>query len=152
MEETGGATAYGVSLSGGGFDFYKFIRQPQTIVRVLSWVSELWVSGSSCREAHVVRRSSEVEIRHKGTFRNRCALPGASAEDLDRVHVFVLDRTTGYYMQRVRGASCCRQLACDSSSVTAQVNAAVVRGQKAEKRQTRTEICWKSEVPSPNVM
>lgn len=39
MEETGGASAYGASLAGGGFDFYKFVRQPQTIVRVLSWVS-----------------------------------------------------------------------------------------------------------------
>lgn len=41
MEETGGARAYGAPLAGGGFDFYKFIRQPQTIVRVLSWVSVL---------------------------------------------------------------------------------------------------------------
>ncbi len=40
MEETGGASAYGASLAGGGFDFHKFVRQPQTIVRLLSWVSE----------------------------------------------------------------------------------------------------------------
>lgn len=39
MEETGGASAYGASLAGGGFDFSKFVRQPQTIVRLLSWVS-----------------------------------------------------------------------------------------------------------------
>lgn len=40
MEETGGASAYGVSLAGKGFDFNKFVRQPLTVVRVLSWVSE----------------------------------------------------------------------------------------------------------------
>lgn len=39
MEETGGASAYGVSLAGKGFDFYKFVREPQTVVRLLSWVS-----------------------------------------------------------------------------------------------------------------
>lgn len=47
MEETGGATAYGASLAGGSFNFQKFARQPQTIVRVLSWVSSIippWVS------------------------------------------------------------------------------------------------------------
>lgn len=42
MEETGGvggASAYGASLAGGGFDFHKFAKQPHTIVRFLSWVS-----------------------------------------------------------------------------------------------------------------
>lgn len=40
MEETGGASAYGAALAGAeGFDFLKFIRQPRTIVRLLSWVS-----------------------------------------------------------------------------------------------------------------
>lgn len=46
MEETGGASAYGASLAGGGFDFFKFIRQPQTIVRLLSWVSAAWTDGA----------------------------------------------------------------------------------------------------------
>lgn len=39
MQKTDGANAFGVSLVGGGFDIYKFVRQPQTIVRILSWVS-----------------------------------------------------------------------------------------------------------------
>ncbi|KAI9533883.1 hypothetical protein NQZ68_018251 [Dissostichus eleginoides] len=53
MEETGGATAYGVSLAGGGFDFYKFIRQPQTIVRILSWIFALVVFASITTEGYV---------------------------------------------------------------------------------------------------
>lgn len=43
VEETGGVSAYGAAFAGGGFDFYKFIRQPQTIVRFLSWVSAVCV-------------------------------------------------------------------------------------------------------------
>ncbi|KAJ8001567.1 hypothetical protein DPEC_G00170820 [Dallia pectoralis] len=45
MEETGGAgsTAYGASLAGGSFDFQKFVKQPQTIVRFLSWIFSIVV-------------------------------------------------------------------------------------------------------------
>lgn len=39
MQETDGASAFGASLAGRGFDFHKFARQPQTIVRFFSWVS-----------------------------------------------------------------------------------------------------------------
>lgn len=39
MKESDGASAYGASLAGRGFDLNKFVRQPQTIVRFLSWVS-----------------------------------------------------------------------------------------------------------------
>lgn len=39
MKESDGA--FGVSLAGRGFDLNKFVRQPQTIVRFLSWVSDL---------------------------------------------------------------------------------------------------------------
>ncbi|XP_004066218.1 synaptogyrin-2 [Oryzias latipes] len=49
MEETGGASAYGVSLAGKGFDFNKFVRQPLTVVRVLSWVFAIVVF--SCIES-----------------------------------------------------------------------------------------------------
>ncbi|KAK2919303.1 synaptogyrin-2b [Channa argus] len=62
MEETGGATAYGVSLAGGGFDFYKFIRQPQTIVRILSWVFALVVFACITTEGYInSSQSSEVK-------------------------------------------------------------------------------------------
>ncbi|XP_032396727.1 synaptogyrin-2b [Etheostoma spectabile] len=53
MEETGGASAYGASLAGGGFDFYKFIRQPQPIVRILSWIFALVVFATIATEGYV---------------------------------------------------------------------------------------------------
>ncbi|XP_056137070.1 synaptogyrin-2b [Lampris incognitus] len=53
MEETGGATAYGASLAGGGFDFQKFVRQPQTIVRFLSWIFAVVVFASITTEGYV---------------------------------------------------------------------------------------------------
>lgn len=34
------SSAYGASLAGGAFDFPSFVRQPQTILRCLSWVSD----------------------------------------------------------------------------------------------------------------
>lgn len=77
MEETGGASAYGASLAGGGaagggFDFYKFIRQPQTIVRLLSWVSfPRFAEGSEaawlCRRTGAVRVSWVRQGAHRGT-------------------------------------------------------------------------------------
>nr|XP_020451897.1 synaptogyrin-2 [Monopterus albus] len=53
MEETGGATAYGVTLAGGGFDFHKFVRQPQTIVRILSWLFALVVFACITTEGYI---------------------------------------------------------------------------------------------------
>lgn len=53
MEEKGDTTAYGVSLAGGGFDLYKFIRQPQTIVRFLSWIFALVVFGTITNEGYI---------------------------------------------------------------------------------------------------
>ncbi|KAK2815787.1 hypothetical protein Q5P01_026254 [Channa striata] len=53
MGDTGGATAYGASLAGGGFDFYKFIRQPQTIVRILSWVFAVVVFACITSEGYI---------------------------------------------------------------------------------------------------
>ncbi|KAK0144047.1 Synaptogyrin-2 [Merluccius polli] len=38
-EAAGGVSAYGASCAGGAVDLRKFARQPQTIVRFLSWVS-----------------------------------------------------------------------------------------------------------------
>ena len=68
MEETSGATAYGVSLAGGGFDFYKFVRQPQTIVRLLSWVS--------VQEFISFKGSEEAENETTWSV-SRCVWPGA---------------------------------------------------------------------------
>lgn len=33
-------SAYGASLAGGTFDLGSFVKRPQTILRVLSWVSD----------------------------------------------------------------------------------------------------------------
>lgn len=142
MEETAGATAYGVSLSGGGFDFYKFIRQPQTIVRILSWVSGARASGSSRFEAHVARRSSKVQIRHKTIFNVTCeqVRPAWSLRGADTVRFYWRwPETTGCCVRRLHGASSCTQPLNDSSSVTGQVNTAAVRGLKTENCRTHTE-------------
>ncbi|XP_034399183.1 synaptogyrin-2b [Cyclopterus lumpus] len=62
MEEKGGASAYGASLAGGGFDFYKFVRQPQTIVRILSWIFALVVFASISTEGYInSTHSAEVK-------------------------------------------------------------------------------------------
>lgn len=34
------SSAYGASFAGGAFDFVGFLKQPQTILRCLSWVSD----------------------------------------------------------------------------------------------------------------
>lgn len=53
MEKTGDTSAYGASLAGGGFDVHKFIRQPQTIVRLLSWIFAIVVFASITTEGYV---------------------------------------------------------------------------------------------------
>lgn len=34
------SSAYGASFAGSGFDFVGFLKQPQTVLRCLSWVSD----------------------------------------------------------------------------------------------------------------
>lgn len=54
MEETGGASAYGAALAGAeGFNFFKFIRQPHTIVRLLSWIFCMVVFGCITTEGYI---------------------------------------------------------------------------------------------------
>ncbi|XP_029949316.1 synaptogyrin-2b [Salarias fasciatus] len=48
-----GVSAYGAALAGRGFDFQKFIRQPQTIVRLLSWVFAIVVFGCITSEGYI---------------------------------------------------------------------------------------------------
>lgn len=43
------SNAYGASLAGGAFDFESFVKKPQTILRFLSWVSDLDVNVSNCQ-------------------------------------------------------------------------------------------------------
>ncbi|KAF7656018.1 hypothetical protein LDENG_00047340 [Lucifuga dentata] len=53
MEEKDGSTAYGASLAGGGFNLNKFVRQPQTIVRLLSWLFALVVFACITTEGYI---------------------------------------------------------------------------------------------------
>ncbi|CAN9509919.1 unnamed protein product [Ophioblennius macclurei] len=48
-----GVSAYGAALAGTGFDFQKFVRQPQTIVRFLSWVFAIVVFGCITTEGYI---------------------------------------------------------------------------------------------------
>ncbi|KAM9471699.1 synaptogyrin-2a isoform 1-T1 [Salvelinus alpinus] len=45
--------AYGASLAGGAFDFMSFIKQPQTIVRILSWLFSIVVFATITGEGYV---------------------------------------------------------------------------------------------------
>ncbi|XP_007246166.3 synaptogyrin-2b [Astyanax mexicanus] len=51
--ESGETSVYGASLAGGSFDFVKFIKQPQTILRVLSWVFSIVVFATITAEGYV---------------------------------------------------------------------------------------------------
>lgn len=54
MEKAGGGgSAYGAALAGGGFDLNKFVRQPQTIVRLLSWLFSLVVFACITTEGYI---------------------------------------------------------------------------------------------------
>uniref|UniRef100_A0A4W6G2Q7 Uncharacterized protein n=1 Tax=Lates calcarifer TaxID=8187 RepID=A0A4W6G2Q7_LATCA len=65
------SSAYGASLAGGAFDFPSFVRQPQTILRCLSWVSDstetLTLASKLLASCHFHR-----------PYVNRCALPGST--------------------------------------------------------------------------
>ncbi|XP_077426581.1 synaptogyrin-2b [Vanacampus margaritifer] len=53
MEEMGATSPYGVSLAGGGLDIVKFVRQPQTIVRLLSWLFAIVVFACITTEGYI---------------------------------------------------------------------------------------------------
>ncbi|XP_019744771.1 synaptogyrin-2b [Hippocampus comes] len=53
MEDTGATSAYGVSLPGGSVDVIKFARQPQTIVRLLSWLFAIVVFACITTEGYI---------------------------------------------------------------------------------------------------
>ncbi|XP_063042392.1 synaptogyrin-2a [Engraulis encrasicolus] len=45
--------AYGASLAGGSFDLVSFVKQPQTIVRLLSWLSAIVVFATITAEGYI---------------------------------------------------------------------------------------------------
>ncbi|KAJ8251465.1 hypothetical protein GJAV_G00221640 [Gymnothorax javanicus] len=55
--------AYGASLAGGAFDIANFLKQPQTILRVLSWVFAIVVFASITGEGYINSGSGESETK-----------------------------------------------------------------------------------------
>ncbi|KAI5616637.1 synaptogyrin-2, partial [Silurus asotus] len=60
--ESGEPTAYGASLAGGSFDFFKFIKQPLTIVRFLSWVFAIVVFATITAEGYINSKDSSQVV------------------------------------------------------------------------------------------
>ncbi|XP_053577251.1 synaptogyrin-1 isoform X2 [Bombina bombina] len=63
--------AYGAGKAGGAFDPQTFIRQPHTILRMVSWVFSIVVFGCIVNEGYVNRSNEEEE--HCIFNRNRSA-------------------------------------------------------------------------------
>lgn len=51
-------SAYGASLAGGAFDFESFIKQPQTILRFLSWIFSIVVFATITAEGYVNQKTA----------------------------------------------------------------------------------------------
>lgn len=62
------SSAYGASLAGGTFDLESFVKQPQTIVRCLSWVSDLLASYTETLASEFLPAVTSLYV-------NRCELP-----------------------------------------------------------------------------
>lgn len=50
-------TAYGASFAGGAFDFASFFKQPQTILRILSWLFSIVVFATITAEGYINTQS-----------------------------------------------------------------------------------------------
>ncbi|XP_059405505.1 synaptogyrin-2-like [Carassius carassius] len=46
-------SAYGASLAGGAFDFWSFVKRPQTIARLLSWLFAIVVFATIVSEGYI---------------------------------------------------------------------------------------------------
>ncbi|KAM4598212.1 synaptogyrin-1a [Polymixia lowei] len=55
-----GFQAYGAGKAGGGFDPVTFLRQPQTVVRLLCWLFSIVILGCIANEGYV-NRPDEIE-------------------------------------------------------------------------------------------
>ncbi|XP_070838188.1 synaptogyrin-2a [Chaetodon trifascialis] len=56
------SSAYGASLAGGAFDFERFAKQPQTILRFLSWLFSIVVFATITAEGYV-NTATEAEAK-----------------------------------------------------------------------------------------
>ncbi|XP_023659448.2 synaptogyrin-2-like [Paramormyrops kingsleyae] len=57
------SSAYGASLAGGAFDFLGFLKQPQTIVRILSWVFAIIVFATIVAEGYATTGSATTDAK-----------------------------------------------------------------------------------------
>ncbi|XP_028311849.1 synaptogyrin-2a [Gouania willdenowi] len=57
--------AYGASLAGGAFDILSFVKQPQTILRLLSWLFSIVVFASVTAEGYI---NTQKEPTNKCVF------------------------------------------------------------------------------------
>ncbi|XP_059413494.1 synaptogyrin-2-like [Carassius carassius] len=53
-------SAYGASLAGGAFDIWSFVKRPQTIVRLLSWLFSIVVFATILSEGYMNDQHVEV--------------------------------------------------------------------------------------------
>ncbi|RXN14051.1 synaptogyrin-2-like protein [Labeo rohita] len=54
------SSAYGASLAGGAFDFGSFIKRPQTIVRLFSWLFSIVVFATIISEGYINAKVEET--------------------------------------------------------------------------------------------
>lgn len=72
------SSAYGASLAGGAFDLENFVKQPQTILRCLSWVSDstetLTLASllASCHNTDFILTDVSCQVRHKSSSDTSC--------------------------------------------------------------------------------
>ncbi|KPP70062.1 synaptogyrin-2-like [Scleropages formosus] len=57
------SSAFGASLAGGDFDFAGFLRRPQTVVRIVSWVFAIVVFGCITAEGYINPTIYDKEVR-----------------------------------------------------------------------------------------
>ncbi|XP_043089193.1 synaptogyrin-2a [Puntigrus tetrazona] len=53
-------SAYGASLAGGAFDFWSFVRRPQTVARLLSWLFAIVVFATIVSEGYINEQHGDV--------------------------------------------------------------------------------------------
>lgn len=61
------SSAYGASLAGGAFDLENFVKQPQTILRCLSWLFSIVVFATITAEGYI---NPATQIEAKCMFNN----------------------------------------------------------------------------------
>lgn len=54
-------SAYGASFAGGAFDLTSFLKQPQTILRIISWVFSIVVFATITAEGYINLKSGQEE-------------------------------------------------------------------------------------------